>query len=106
MTATFGRPFVPAVTTPFGFPAAIALATLLVVIARSLRPFVPDLARFAERLGSFMAVADPVPAGQAAFSALDAIVSRTTATFNLFEQRAGVWLATVLIIVVLVWSVR
>lgn len=106
VTATFGRPFVPAVTTPFGFPAAIALATLLVVIARSLRPFVPDLASFAERLGSFMAVADPVPAGHAAFSALDAIVSRTTATFNLFEQRAGVWLATVLIIVVLVWSVR
>ena len=106
VTATFGRPFAPAVATPFAFPAAVALATLLVIIARSLRPFVPDLAAFAERLRGVMAVADPVPAGNAAFSALDAVASRTTGTFNLFEQRAGVWLATVLIIAVLVWSVR
>ena len=106
VTATFGRPFAPAAATPLGFPAAIALATLLVVVARSLRPFAPDLAPFAERLRAVMAVADPVPAGHAAFSALDAIASRTTATFNLFEQRAGVWLATILIIALLVWSVR
>ena len=107
VTVTLGRQFAPFVaTTPFAFPAAIAIATLLVVVARSLRPFVPDLAPFAERLRRFMAVADPVPAGHAAFSALDAIASRTTATFNLFEQRAGVWLATILIIALLVWSVR
>lgn len=106
VTATFGRPFAPAVATPLGFPAAIAIATLLVIVARSLRPFVPDLAPFAERLRGAMAIADPIPAGTAAFGALDAIASRTTATFNLFEQRAGVWLATILIVAVLVWSVR
>jgi len=103
----FGRPFEPGVAnTPLGFLAAVAVATLLVVIARSLRPFMPDLAPFATRLRDVIAIADPVPAGHAAFAALDAITSRTTATFSLFEQRAGVWLATVLIIAVLVWSVR
>jgi len=103
----FGRPFEPGVAnTPLGFLAAVAVATLLVVIARSLRPFMPYLAPFATRLRDVIAIADPVPAGHAAFAALDAITSRTTATFSLFEQRAGVWLATVLIIAVLVWSVR
>ncbi|HEV2249726.1 MAG TPA: hypothetical protein VGT60_04385 [Candidatus Limnocylindria bacterium] len=107
VTTVFGRPFEPGIAnTPLGFIAAIASATLLVVIARSLRPFMPDLAPFAARLRSIIAIADPVPAGHAAFAALDAIASRTTATFNLFEQRAGVWLATLLIIGVLVWSVR
>ncbi len=106
VTATFGRPFAPAIATPLGFPAAIAIATLLVIVARSLRPFVPELAPFAERLRSFIAIADPVPAGHAAFGALDAVASRTTSTFNLFEQRAGIWLATILIIALLVWSVR
>lgn len=107
VTAAFGRPFEPSVTnTPLGFITAVAVATLLVVIARSVRPFMPDLAPFATRLRGVIAVADPVPAGHAAFAALDAIASRTTATFNLFEQRAGVWLATLLIIAVLVWSVR
>jgi hypothetical protein len=106
VTVGFGRQFAPAVATPFGFPAAVAVSTLLVVVAGSLRPFVPDLAPFAERLRGVIAIADPVPMGQAAFTALDAIASRTTATFNLFEQRAGVWLATILIIAVLVWSVR
>jgi hypothetical protein len=107
VSVVFGRPFEPGIAnTPFGFVAAIATATLLVVIARSLRPFMPDLAPFAVRLRELIAVADPVPAGQAAFAALDAIASRTTATFSLFEQRAGVWLATLLIIALLVWSVR
>jgi hypothetical protein len=107
VTLVFGRPFDPGVAnTPLSFVAAVASATLLVVIARSLRPFMPDLAPFAARLQSVIAIADPVPAGHAAFAALDAIASRTTATFSLFEQRAGVWLATLLIIGVLVWSVR
>jgi len=66
----------------------------------------PDLEPVAVRLRELIAVADPVPAGQLGFAALDAITSRTAAIFNLFEQRAGVWLATFLIIAVLVWSVR
>jgi hypothetical protein len=76
------------------------------MIARSIRPFMPDLEPFAIRLRELIAVADPVPAGQLAFAALDAITSRAASIFNLFEQRAGVWLATLLIIAVLVWSVR
>jgi len=106
MTAAFGRQFAPSVATPFGFAVAVAASTLLVVVARSLKPFMPDLAPFAERLRGAIAIADPVPAGQAVFAVLDALVSRGTAAFNLFERRAGVWLATVLIIAVLIWSVR
>jgi hypothetical protein len=107
VTVAFGPPFENGIADPpFGFLAAVAVATLLVVIARSLRPFMPDLAPFAARLRDLIAIADPVPAGQAAFAALDTITSRTTATFSLFEQRAGVSLATVLIVAVLVWSVR
>ena len=106
-TGGFGRPFAPAVAaSPFSVPAIIALATVLVVVARSVRPFVPDLGPLAERLRRAIAIADPVPAGLAAFAALDGAVSRTTRVFGLFEQRAGVWLATLLIAAVLVWSVR
>jgi hypothetical protein len=107
VTMAFGRPFEGAIPDPpYGFVGAIAVATLLVVIARSLRPFIPDLAPFAARLRDLIAIADPVPAGHAAFAALDVIASRAAATFSLFEQRAGVWIATLLIIAVLVWSVR
>ena len=107
VTVAFGRPFEPAAeTAPVGFLAAIAVATLLVVVARSVRPFMPELGPFAARLQRVVAIADPIPAGQAAFAALDVIASRTTAAFGLFEQRAGVWLAMVLIVAVLVWSVR
>src|SRR5205814_4419811 len=90
VSLVFGRPFEPGIAnTPFGFLSAVAVATLLVVIARSVRPFMPDLAPLAARLGELIVFADPVPAGQAVFAALDAIASRTTATFSLFEQRAG-----------------
>jgi hypothetical protein len=107
VSLVFGRPFEPGIAnTPVGFLAAIAVATLLVMIARSIRPFMPDLEPITVRLRELIAVADPVPAGQFAFAALDAITSRTASIFNLFEQRAGIWLATVLIIAVLVWSVR
>jgi hypothetical protein len=103
----YGRPFEPDVaSTPLALLGVTAFATLLVVIARSLRPFIPELGPFGERLRDLIAIADPVPAGHAAFAALDAIASRTTEVFGLFEQRAGVWLATLLIIAVLVWSVR
>ena len=107
VTTAFGREFAPATANaPLGFLAVTALATFLVVVARSVRPFMPDLAPLAEQLRIITALTDPVPAGHAAFAALDAITSRTTAAFSLFEQRAGVWLATVLIIAILVWSVR
>jgi hypothetical protein len=107
VTVAFGRPFdLGDVNAPIGFLIATASATFLVMIARSVRPFIPDLAPLAVRLRGVTAIADPVPAGHAAFAALDAVASRATSIFNLFEQRAGVWLATVLILAILVWSVR
>jgi hypothetical protein len=107
VAGAFSRPFALAVAdTPFAFPVALTIATLLTVMARSLGPFVPPLGPFAERLRAVIAIADPVPAGQLAFGALDVVATRAAAIFNLFEQRAGVWLATTLIIALLVWSVR
>ncbi|HEX9269589.1 MAG TPA: hypothetical protein VF998_07090 [Candidatus Limnocylindria bacterium] len=107
VTIAGGRPLGPSLAAAsVALPAVIALAALLVVAARSTRPFVPDLAPLVARLRRIVAVADPVPAGLAAFATLDTVASRLAATFALFEQRGGVWLATVLIVGVLVWSVR
>jgi len=107
VTVVVGRPFAPAVAGAGLFvPAIAAIATLLVVVARSIRPFVPDLTPFALRLRGLIAVADPVPAGLAVFGALDIAASRTSDTFAALERRGGVWLATALIIVLLVWSAR
>jgi hypothetical protein len=50
--------------------------------------------------------ADPVPTGVATFKALERAVTVATGGFALFEQRAGVWLAAVLIVALLVWSTR
>lgn len=106
-TVAFGRPFAGEIArAPIVFLAAVATAALLVVIARSLRPFMPDPAPVGARLQRVIAIADPVPAGHAAFAALDVVASRASATFGLLEQRAGVWLATLLTIAVLVWAVR
>ena len=47
VTAVLGRPFEPvAARTPLGFLAVVAVATLLVMVARSVRPFIPDLGPF------------------------------------------------------------
>ena len=107
VTVTVGRAFAPGATNaPLAVAAIVSVATLLVVIARSIRPFVPDLAPFAERLQGVIAIADPVPVGLAAFAGLDRMASASASIFTAFERRAGVWLAAVLIIVVLAWSVR
>jgi hypothetical protein len=47
-----------------------------------------------------------VPAGAATFRALERAVTIASAGFAVFEQRAGVWLAAVLIVALLVWSTR
>lgn len=107
VTVVAGRPFAPAVAGAGLFvPAIAAIATLLVVVARSIRPFAPDLTPFATRLRAVVAVADPVPAGLATFRALDQVASRSSDGFAAIERRAGVWLAAGLIVVLLVWSVR
>jgi hypothetical protein len=71
-----------------------------------LLPLLPDLQVFAGRLQRFVWAADPVPTGVATFRALERAVTVATAGFALFEQRAGVWLAAVLIVALLVWSTR
>ena len=107
VTVVVGRPFDPDVTGAGLFvPAIAAVATLLVVVARSIRPFVPDLSPFVQQLRGIIAVADPVPAGLAVFGALDVAASRVSDAFAVVERRGGVWLATGLIVVLLVWSVR
>ena len=82
------------------------LSALAVVAARRARPLLPALERLAARLQDFVWAADPVPAGIAAFRALERAVTLSSAGFALFEQRAGVWLATILIVALLIWSAR
>ncbi len=81
-------------------------ATILVITARMLGPLLPDLKTVAARLQRFVWAADPVPTGVATFRALERAVTVATGGFALFEQRAGVWLAAVLIVALLVWSTR
>ena len=84
----------------------VVAATILVIAARMLRPLLPDLEVFATRLQRFVWAADPVPTGVATFKALERAVTVASAGFAVFEQRAGVWLAAVLIVALLVWSTR
>jgi len=84
----------------------VVVATILVIAARMVRPLLPDLDALATRLQRFVWAADPVPAGAAAFRALERAVTVASAGFAVFEQRAGVWLAAVLIVALLVWSTR
>jgi len=104
---TLGRPFGPAgPAAPFVIPALAVSATLLVVVARTLRPFLPDLRIVAGRLRAIVLVADPVPAMLASFRLLEGGAVRTSAVFGIFEQRGGVWLAALLIFALLLWATR
>lgn len=106
VTTSLGRPFGALGAAPLVVTAVAVLATLLVVAARTVGPFLPDLQALARRGRELVTLADPVPAGVGAFRAIEVTAVRTSAVFGLFERRAGVWLATLLIAVVLYWSVR
>jgi hypothetical protein len=84
----------------------VVAATILVITARMLRPLLPDFEVLATRLQRFVWAADPVPAGVVTFRTLERAVTIASAGFAVFEQRAGVWLAAVLIVALLVWSTR
>lgn len=104
---TLGRPFgVLGPSAPFVIPALIVSATLLVVVARTIRPFLPDLRTVAGRLRVVVLAVDPVPAVLASFRLLEAGAIRTSSVFGILEQRGGVWLAAVLIFVLLLWATR
>lgn len=90
-----------------GHVVAIALAAAItVVLARIVRPLLPYLEVAAERSGALMRALDPVPIAVGAFRTLEASATSGSRAFALFEQRGGVWLATVLIVGLLVWAVR
>jgi hypothetical protein len=84
---------------------AIAAAAA-VVLARTVRPLLPYFEAVAERSGPAMRALDPAPIGIGAFRILEALTTRAAGTFALFERRGGVWLATLLIVALLVWVVR
>jgi len=104
---TLGRPFGPlGPAAPFVIPALAVSATLLVVVARTIRPFLPDLRAVAGRLRTVVLAVDPVPAVLASFRLLETAAVRTSGVFGVFEQRGGVWLAAVLIFALLLWATR
>jgi hypothetical protein len=86
---------------------AIAVAAALaVVLARTVRPLLPYFEMAAERSGPAMRALDPAPIAVGAFRALEAATTRASWAFGLFERRAGVWLATAVIVGLLFWAVR
>lgn len=104
---TLGRPIEAAgAAGPFVVPALVATATMLVVVARTLRPFVPDLGRAAGSLVPIVLAVDPVPGVLASFRLLERAATRSSAAFGFIEQRGGVWLAALLIFALLLWATR
>ena len=107
MSEAFGRPntrrlddFVTLV------PVVAVVATLLVVAARTVRVFLPELTTLSARLEAVVSAADPVPIAAASFRALAGSATAASGVFALFEERAGVWLALMLIATLLVWALR
>jgi hypothetical protein len=104
--AGIDRPLLVDASAPLAVAALAMSSTVLVLVARSVRPFLPDLAPTGARLRSVVSAADPVPAGMTAFRTLERTATVSSTAFALFERRAGVWLATVLIVALLLWATR
>lgn len=87
--------------------AAMAIAAAAtVILARTVRPVLPYLELLAERSGPAMRALDPAPLALGAFRIVETATTRGAAAFARFERRGGVWLAALLIVGLLVWSVR
>ncbi len=103
----FGRPLDHELaSSAYTVAALTVVAAVLAVVAGAVRPMLPGTGPLALRLARVVSFADPVPAAAASFRVLERSATAASATFALFEQRAGVWLALVLIVGVLVWVVR
>lgn len=87
-------------------PVIAVFSTLLVVAARAVRVLLPELTALSARLEAVVSAADPVPVAAASFRALAGSATTVSAVFAMFEERAGVWLALMLIATLLVWAVR
>ncbi len=87
-------------------PLIAVIATLLVVAARAVHALAPELTAVSTRLERVVSAADPVPIAAASFRALAGSATTVSGVFALFEERAGVWLALMLIATLLVWAMR
>lgn len=104
---TLGRPLgTTGPSGPYVVPALVATATMLVVVARTLRPFLPDLGDIAGRLHAIVLAVDPVPGVLVSFRLLETAATRSSLAFGALEQRGGVWLAALLIVALLLWATR
>jgi len=101
-----GLPLLADTSAPLVVAALVMSSTVLVLVARSVRPFLPDLEPIGSRLRMVVSAADPVPAGMTAFGYVERAATGSSAAIALFERRAGVWLATLLIVALLLWATR
>jgi hypothetical protein len=107
MSGAFGRPNDRSLDEIVTLVPVIAvIATLLVVTARAIRVFVPELSAVSARLEAVVSAADPVPVAAASFRAVAGSATAASSVFAMFEERAGVWLALMLIATLLVWALR
>jgi hypothetical protein len=107
LAGAFGRPNTHALDDLVTLvPVVAVFSTLLVVVARAVRALLPELTALSARLEAVISAADPVPIAAASFRALAGSATTVSAVFAMFEERAGVWLALMLIATLLVWSVR
>src|SRR6266850_2473252 len=87
-------------------PVIAVVSTLLVVVARAVRVLLPESTAVSARLEAVVSIVDPVPIAAASFRALAGSATAASGVFAAFEERAGVWLALILIATLLVWAVR
>ena len=107
LAGAFGRPLDRELATlTYSVSALAVVAAFLAVLAGAIRPMLPDLTPVGAWLERVVAVADPVPLAVRSFRALESASTAMSSVFGLFERRAGVWLAVVLIVAVLAWAVR
>src|SRR2546425_1756800 len=81
---------------------AVALAIVLVALPGMITIRLSD--RTLSVLGRVLAASDPVPALSLAYRGLEVWSERIGAVFATLEDRAGVWLATALIALALIWA--
>jgi hypothetical protein len=107
LSGAFGRPNTRALDELVTLvPVVAVFSTLLVVVARAARVLLPELVGLSTRLDTVVSAADPVPIAAASFRALAGSATTASNVFAMFEERAGVWLALMLIASLLVWAVR
>jgi hypothetical protein len=107
LSGAFGRPNTRALDDLVTLiPVVVVFSTLLVVVARAIRVLLPETTALSTRLVAVVSAADPVPIAAASFRALAGSATTVSNVFAMFEERAGVWLALMLIASLLVWAVR